>query len=111
MDSGTANVEELAEKMKMDFYKLHYPTRKSPKTKNKTNHKLRSNSVISVSKIQDEEDDVGEDITPKGSVRRSVLDKKHHSPNKNFDNFQFKGKDKLSFHGALAPKTGFKKIE
>ena len=56
MDPGVANVEELAEKMRMDFYKLHYPTRKSPNSKNKTNHKLRSNSVISVSQSKDLEE-------------------------------------------------------
>ena len=39
------------------------------------------------------------------------MEKKHHTSNRNIDDFQFKGKDKLTFQGALAPKTAFKKIE
>ena len=40
------SVDSVAEKLRLDFYKLHYPNRKSPQTKNKPNKKLRSNSVV-----------------------------------------------------------------
>ena len=44
-DLTMENVNELEKKIKLDFYRLHYPQRKQPKSLNKS---VRSKSVVSV---------------------------------------------------------------
>lgn len=39
---------DIQQKMKIDFYKLHYPQYKSPKNRNHSKNKMRSKSVVNV---------------------------------------------------------------
>ena len=47
-DFALENANELEKKIKLDFYRLHYPQRKQPKSTHKVANKMRSKSVVSV---------------------------------------------------------------
>ena len=52
-DLAIENASELEKKIKMDFYRLHYPQRKQNKSANKVSNKMRSKSVVSVIRSPD----------------------------------------------------------
>ena len=110
-DLAIENASELEKKIKMDFYRLHYPQRKQNKSVNKVSNKMRSKSVVSVIRSPDQEQDVPTIINPKNSIKKAALHKSNNSSNFSSElpkspkssRSPEKYKDSLSFKMALSP--------
>lgn len=72
---GHEAIETLSEEQANDFYKLHYPNRKSPQAASKASNKMRSKSVISVLQPSPSL----ELYNPKGSIGKIIANREVRS--------------------------------